>query len=173
MSTLVLVSHIKDGLDLARQNRLPRAILDAIEQHHGTALIKYFHQRACEQASEEGDVAEDPFRYPGPKPQTRVMGILMLADGVEAASRTLRDPTPLVIRSVIRKIFDACIEDGQLDETDLTLSDLHVVSQAFFHILSNIFHRRVDYPGFDFGGDGGSADSTLSLPSTSPSQAGS
>ncbi len=152
MSTLVLVNHIKDGIDLARQQRLPRVIHDAIEQHHGTALIKFFYQRALDQCSDEDvEVVETEFRYPGPKPQTRVMGILMLADGVEAASRTLRDPTPMTIREVIRRIFDVCTQDGQLDETDLTLSDLSKVSDAFFQILSNIFHRRVDYPGFDFG----------------------
>ena len=75
----------------------------------------------------------------------------MLADGVEAASRTLRDPTPVTIRTLIRKIFETCTQDGQLDQTDLTLSDLNLVSDAFFQVLSNIFHRRVDYPGFDFG----------------------
>ena len=78
------------------------------------------------------------------------MGVLMLADGVEAASRTLVDPTPLTIRAVIQKIFEDCVQDGQLDDTDLTLSDLSRVSDAFFHVLSNIFHRRVDYPGYEF-----------------------
>lgn len=151
MSSLVLVSHIKDGLDLARRHRLPQPIRDAIEQHHGTRLIKFFYERALEQRrSESQEVRESEYRYPGPKPSTREMGILMLADGVEAASRTLRDPSPMTIRSVIGKIFDACIEEEQLDETDLTLSDLREVAEAFFHVLSNIFHRRVDYPGFDF-----------------------
>lgn len=151
MSTLVLVSHIKDGLDLAQRHRLPRPILDAIEQHHGTRLIKFFYERALEQRSDDRqEIPESEYRYPGPKPTTREMGILMLADGIEAASRTLRDPSPLTIRSVIDKIFDACLDEEQLDETDLTLSDLKAVSEAFFHVLSNIFHRRVDYPGFDF-----------------------
>lgn len=151
MSSLVLVSHIKDGLDLARRHRLPQPIRDAIEQHHGTRLIKFFYERALEQRSSESqEVRKSEYRYPGPKPSTRELGILMLADGVEAASRTLRDPSPVTIRSVIGKIFDACIEEEQLEETDLTLSDLKQVSEAFFHVLSNIFHRRVDYPGFDF-----------------------
>ena len=105
--------------------------------------------------------------YPGPKPQTRVMGILMLADGVEAASRSLQDPTPITIRAVIRKLFDAAIQDGQLDETDLTLSDLHKVSEAFFQVLSNIFHRRVDYPGFDFGDKRPAAEPAPAQPLTS------
>ena len=171
MSTLVLVSHIKDGLDLARQHRLPRPIRDAIEQHHGTALIKYFYQRALEQGGDGGrEVEENEFRYPGPRPETRVMGILMLADGVEAASRTLRDPTPLAIRSLIRKIFDVNIQDGQLDETDLTLSDLNRISDAFFLVLSNIFHRRVDYPGFDFEERRTTPRPASGLPPAEPSQ---
>jgi putative nucleotidyltransferase with HDIG domain len=171
MSTLVLVSHIKDGVDLARQHRIPRVILDAIEQHHGTALIKFFYQRALDQREDDSvEVLESEFRYPGPKPQTRVMGILMLADGVEAASRTLRDPTPMTIREVIRKIFEVCIQDGQLDETDLTLSDLSRISDAFFQVLSNIFHRRVDYPGFDFG-DRQPRPAEEPLPAANPSQA--
>ena len=165
------MSHIKDGLDLARQHRLPRPIHDAIEQHHGTALIKFFYQRAQEQEGESGrQVEESDYRYPGPKPQTRVMGVLMLADSVEAASRTLRDPTPLTIRSLIRKIFDVNIQDGQLDETDLTLSDLSKISDAFFHVLSNIFHRRVDYPGFDFEDRRRKQRPESGLPPAEPSQ---
>lgn len=160
MSTLVLVSHIKDGLDLARQYRLPRPIHDAIEQHHGTRLIKYFYQRAVEQTDDSTAVSESEYSYPGPRPQTRVMGVLMLADGVEAASRTLVEPTPLTIRAVIQKLFDACIQEGQLDETDLTLADLNSVSESFFHVLSNIFHRRVDYPGFDFSEKGRDKESS-------------
>jgi putative nucleotidyltransferase with HDIG domain len=163
MSALVLVGHIKDGLDLAMQYRLPRPILDAVEQHHGTRLITFFYRRALEQ-QEEGAAAipESDYRYPGPRPQSRVMGVLMLADGVEAASRTLVDPTPMTIRSVIEKIFEDCVKDGQLDETDLTLSDLNEVSDAFFHVLSNIFHRRVDYPGFNFEERRGAAQDTES-----------
>lgn len=98
------------------------------------------------------------------------MGILMLADGVEAASRTLRDPTPLAIRSLIRKIFDVNIQDGQLDETDLTLSDLNRISDAFFLVLSNIFHRRVDYPGFDFEERRTTPRPASGLPPAEPSQ---
>jgi putative nucleotidyltransferase with HDIG domain len=171
MSTLVLVSHIKDGLDLARQHRLPRPIHDAIEQHHGTALIKFFYQRAVEQSGDaDRELEESDYRYPGPRPQTRVMGVLMLADGVEAASRTLRDPTHVTIRSLIRKICDVNIQDGQLDETDLTLSDLSKIADAFFQVLSNIFHRRVDYPGFDFEERRRTPRPERGLPSVEPSQ---
>jgi hypothetical protein len=151
MSALVLVNHVKDGLELARANGLPKVILDAIEQHHGTRLMKFFYSRAQElRDPEAGDVTEERFRYPGPKPQSKVMGVLMLADAIEAASRTLTEPTPAKIRGLIRTIVDDCLADGQLDHTDLTLADVRSVSESFLRILSNIFHQRVDYPGFDF-----------------------
>lgn len=151
MSALIVISHVKDGLKLAHEHRLPRPILDAIEQHHGTRVLTYFHRRAQDQKVETGDdVSESDYRYPGPKPQSKVMGVLMFADAVEAASRTLVDPSPAKLRSVLRKILDDCLEDGQLDDTDLTLEDLKKVSAAFLHVLENTYHRRVDYPGFDF-----------------------
>lgn len=151
MSALILVNHVKDGVELAREHHLPRVLRDAIRQHHGTRLITYFYNRALEHRDPEaGDVTEEKYRYPGPKPQDKVMGVLMIADAVEAASRTLIEPTPLKIRGLIRKILDDCLNGGQLDETDLTLSDLSNVSEAFLRVLSNIFHQRVDYPGFDF-----------------------
>lgn len=151
MSALILINHVKDGLELARQANLPKVVRDAIQQHHGTRLIKYFFSRAVEQRDPDaGDVTEEKFRYPGPKPQNKVMGVLMLADAIEAASRTLVEPTPAKIRGLIRTIVDDCLQDGQLDHTDLTLSDLRTVSESFLRILSNIFHQRIDYPGFDF-----------------------
>ncbi|HSN86082.1 MAG TPA: HDIG domain-containing protein, partial [Thermoanaerobaculia bacterium] len=151
MSALILINHVKDGLELARQANLPKVVRDAIQQHHGTRLIKYFYSRAVEQRDPDaGDVTEEKFRYPGPKPQNKVMGVLMLADAIEAASRTLVEPTPAKIRALIRTIVDDCLQDGQLDHTDLTLSDLRTVSESFLRILSNIFHQRIDYPGFDF-----------------------
>lgn len=151
MSALILINHVKDGLELAREHGLPRVVRDAIRQHHGTRLIKFFYSRALEQRDPEaGEVTEDKYRYPGPKPQNKVMGVLMLADAIEAASRTLTEPTALKIRGLIRTIVDDCLNDGQLDDTDLTLSDLNHVSEAFLRVLANIFHQRVDYPGFDF-----------------------
>lgn len=151
MSALILLNHVKDGLELAREHNLPRVIRDAIRQHHGTRLIKYFYTKALEQRDPDaGDVTEEKYRYPGPKPQDKVMGVLMIADAVEAASRTLTEPTPVKIRGLIRKIMDDCLNDEQLDHTDLTLSDLHNVSEAFLRVLANIFHHRLDYPGFDF-----------------------
>jgi hypothetical protein len=151
MSALILLNHVKDGLELAREHGLPPVIRDAIQQHHGTRLIKYFYHRAMERKEPEaGEVSEEKFRYPGPKPQTKVMGVLMLADAIEAASRTITEPTPVRIRGVIQTIADDILQDGQLGETDLTLSDLRVVSDTFLRVLANIFHQRIDYPGFDF-----------------------
>ena len=151
MSVLILQNHVKDGLELAREHGLPRVIRDAIQQHHGTRLMKYFYNKALEQRDpESGELTEEKFRYHGPKPQNKVMGVLMLADAVEAASRTLVEPTPVKIRALIRTIVDDCLNDGQLDQTDLTLSDIRSISEAFLRVLANIFHQRVDYPGFDF-----------------------
>jgi putative nucleotidyltransferase with HDIG domain len=151
MSVLVLISHVKEGVELARQHHLPQAVVDAIEQHHGTRLMRFFHSRALEQRDREaGEVREGDYRYLGPLPQNKVMGVLMLADGIEAASRTLLDPTPAKLRGLIRTLVDDVLQDGQLDQTDLTLADLSAVVEAFLHVLSTIFHQRVDYPGFDF-----------------------
>jgi hypothetical protein len=151
MSALILVNHIKEGVELGREHHLPRVILDAIEQHHGTRLITFFFNRALQQCDPDtGTVREDEYRYPGPKPQNKVMGVLMLADAVEAASRTLIEPTPAKVRALIRTLIDDCLADGQLDHTDLTLADLRRVAEAFQRVLTNIFHRRIDYPGFDF-----------------------
>lgn len=151
MSVLILQNHVKDGLELAREHGLPRVVRDAIQQHHGTRLMKYFYNKAVEQRDpESGEIAEEKYRYHGPKPQNKVMGVLMLADAVEAASRTLIEPTPVKIRALIRTIVEDCLNDGQLDQTDLTLSDIRSISEAFLRVLANIFHQRVDYPGFDF-----------------------
>jgi putative nucleotidyltransferase with HDIG domain len=151
MSALVLVNHIKEGLELAEQYGLPQPLHDAVAQHHGTRLMAYFFNRALEQAPPGGDPpAEEAFRYPGPRPQHRVMGVLMLADAVEAASRTLVDPNPARIRAMIRAIVQDCLRDGQLDDTDLTLGEVKAVGGAFERALASLFHRRLDYPGFDF-----------------------
>lgn len=151
MSALVVVSHVKEGLELAREHHLPQPILDAIAQHHGSRKLSFFYDRALEQATpDSGPVRDEKYRYPGPKPQNRVMAVLMLADGVEAACRTLSDPEPAKLRSVIRAIQDACLKDRQFDETDITLADLRRVNDAFLSLLANVYHRRLDYPGFDF-----------------------
>ncbi|MDD2898144.1 MAG: HDIG domain-containing protein [Desulfuromonadaceae bacterium] len=147
MSALILISHIKDGAELARENRLGQPIIDIIRQHHGTALIKFFYERAKSQAAVSGQIVEEKeFRYPGPKPQTREAGIVMLADCVEAASRTLVNPTSDRIQGLVQKLINNVFIDGQLDECELTLKNLHEIARSFTVILNGIFHHRIDYP---------------------------
>lgn len=147
MSALILISHIKEGVELARENRLGQPIIDIIRQHHGTALIKFFYERAKSQAKSNDQVVEEKdFRYPGPKPQTREAGIVMLADCVEAASRTLVNPTSDRIQGLVQKLINNVFIDGQLDECELTLKNLHEIARSFTTILNGIFHHRVEYP---------------------------
>ena len=147
MSALILISHIKEGAELARENRLGQPIIDIIRQHHGTGLIKFFYERAKKQAGPNGQgVEEKDFRYPGPKPQTREAGIVMLADCVEAASRTLANPTSDRIQGLVQKLINNIFIDGQLDECELTLKNLHEIARSFTVILNGIFHHRIDYP---------------------------
>jgi len=147
MSGLVLISHVKDGLELARQNKLGPEIMDIIQQHHGTSLISYFYQKALEtQNGEQSQISEQDYRYPGPKPQTKEAGLVLLADAVEAASRTLVDPTPARIQGLVQKIINNIFADGQLDECELTLKDLHLIARSFNTILTGIHHRRISYP---------------------------
>ncbi len=147
MSALILISHIKEGAELAREKHLGQPIIDIIRQHHGTGLIKFFYDRAKSQAEASGQsVDEKNFRYPGPKPQTREAGIVMLADCVEAASRTLHNPTPDRIQGMVQKMINNIFIDGQLDECELTLKNLHEIARSFNRILAGIFHHRVDYP---------------------------
>jgi putative nucleotidyltransferase with HDIG domain len=147
MSALILMSHVKDGADMARENHLGQNLVDIIRQHHGTALIKFFFDKAKNNADPEvHQIDERDYRYPGPKPQTREAALIMLADAVEAASRTLTDPTPARIQGMVQKIINNIFIDGQLDECELTLKDLHNIAKSFNRILSGIFHHRIDYP---------------------------
>lgn len=146
MSALILISHIKEGVELAREHRLGQPIIDIIRQHHGTALIKFFYERAKSQATAGQIVEEKDFRYPGPKPQTREAGIVMLADCVEAASRTLVNPTPDRIQGMVQNLINRIFTDGQLDECELTLKNLHEIAKSFTVILNGIFHHRIEYP---------------------------
>jgi hypothetical protein len=151
MSALVIASHVKEGIDLAKEMNLPQEIVDIIPQHHGTKLITYFYEKAkVNHDPELGEVAEGEYRYPGPKPQTKEAGIIMIADAVEAASRTLDDPSPARLKGLIRQIIDYIFLDGQLNECDLTLRDLEKIAQSFHRVLVGIHHQRVSYPGFDF-----------------------
>ena len=150
MSSLILISHVKDGVELAKQQRLGKEIIDTIEQHHGTGLISYFYEKAKDQSGKKGGrsspVKEQDFRYPGPKPQTKEVGLVLLADAVEAASRTLVDPTPARIQGMVQKIMNGVFSDGQLDECELTLKDLNQIAKSFTKTLSGIFHGRIEYP---------------------------
>ena len=150
MSSLVLTAHVKDGVELARKHGLGREIIDTIQQHHGTSLITYFYQKARERAATRGGkssiVKEEDFRYPGPKPQTKEAGLVMLADMVEAASRSLSDPTPSRIQGTVHKMINKAFSDGQLDECELTLKDLHEIAKTFNKTLAGIFHQRIKYP---------------------------
>jgi putative nucleotidyltransferase with HDIG domain len=146
MSSLILISHVKDGVDLARKHRLGESIADIIRQHHGTNLINYFFHKAKTQATKPNQVKMEDYRYPGPRPQTKEAGLVLLADQVEAASRTLTDPTPARIQGMVQKIINNVFADGQLDECELTLKDLHHIARSFNKILSGIFHQRIQYP---------------------------
>ncbi|MCS7234610.1 MAG: HDIG domain-containing protein [Armatimonadota bacterium] len=144
LSALAVAAHVRDGLELARQYRLPKAVADFIAQHHGTSLMAYFYHRAVEQ--QQGPVDPEAFRYEGPKPQTREAAIVMLADSVEAAARSVQNPTPERIRDLVRRIVHERLEDGQLDECDLTFRDLERITQVFTRLLVSMFHPRLEYP---------------------------
>jgi len=147
MSALILTSHVKDGVDLAREHKLGAKLVDIIQQHHGTTLIKFFYDRAKAQAKPGmQQIDERDYRYHGPKPQTREAALIMLADAVEAASRTLADPTPARIQGMVKKLINNIFIDGQLDECDLTLKDLNLIAKSFNRIMAGSFHHRVDYP---------------------------
>jgi putative nucleotidyltransferase with HDIG domain len=146
MSSLILVSHVKDGVELAREEKLPDLVIDAIEQHHGTTVMAYFYQKALETDS-HSSVNQDDFRYPGPKPNSKEAAILMLADTVEPACRSLKDPTPANIRNMVAKLVDSRAQEGQLDNSGITLNDLAKIKKKFVSILTGIYHKRVAYPG--------------------------
>lgn len=147
MSALIIASHVRDGLDLAKEHQLGAMIKEVIEQHHGTAQMRFFLDKARQlQDPDLPPVDEHEFRYPGPKPQTREAALIMLADAVEAASRTLKNPTPARIQGVVQKIINYIFTDGQLDECELTLKDLHLIAKSFNLVLAGIYHQRIDYP---------------------------
>ncbi len=151
MSSLILASHVKDGKQMAREIGLSPDVAALIPQHHGTKLMSFFYQKAKQAArSTDTEVKEEEFRYPGPKPQTREAAIMMLADQVEAASRTLQDPNPGQVRSMIRRLIQGTIQDRQFDECDITTRDLDQITRAFERVITGMYHHRVDYPGFDF-----------------------
>jgi putative nucleotidyltransferase with HDIG domain len=147
MSALVIMSHVKEAVELSEKYGLGKDITEILQQHHGTSLMRYFYQKACESARPGVDeIHEEEYRYPGPKPQTREAALVLLADAVEAAARTLPDPKPARIQGMVQNIINRIFADGQLDECDLALKDLHKIARTFTRILSGIHHQRIDYP---------------------------
>jgi putative nucleotidyltransferase with HDIG domain len=150
MSTLVIIAHVKDGADLARSHHLPEPIIDFILQHHGTTLVEYFYREAARRSEEDPNaetVSDKDFRYPGPKPQTIEAAVMMLADTVESASRTLVDPTPSRIQNLVNAIAQKKVADGQFDECGLTFRQLDRIRRSLVKSLTAIYHARVKYPG--------------------------
>jgi putative nucleotidyltransferase with HDIG domain len=149
MSTLIIIAHVKEGAELARQYKLPQPIVDLISEHHGTTLVEYFYRRATERQQADpdaGDVDEQTYRYPGPKPTTRESAVLMLSDAVESASRALTEPTPARIASLVHELAMKRLLDGQFDECGLTLEELELIEQSLVKSLTAVYHGRVKYP---------------------------
>ncbi len=148
MSALILIRHVKRGVELAKKHRLGKEITDIIAQHHGRRLIHYFYNKALEARRASGRADPDPelFRYPGPRPQSREAALVMLADAVEAASRSLEEPSPARIQGLVQEQINRIFAEGELNECELTLKDLHKIARIFNKILTGIFHQRVEYP---------------------------
>jgi putative nucleotidyltransferase with HDIG domain len=156
MSSLIIQAHVREGAEIARREKLPKAIVNAILEHHGTTLLTFFYAKAQSELKKseqrkshpsEAEVPEAEFRYPGPKPRSKETAVLMLADAVEAAARSLSEPTPGRIRGVVNRILDARVKDGQLDESPITFEELAKIRDSFIPILTALFHSRVHYPG--------------------------
>jgi len=145
-SAEIIINHVKDGLDMAKKHRLPSAVRSFIPQHQGTGLVTFFYRKACQEAGGSDNVDESRFRYPGPKPQTKETGILMLADSCEAAVRASRTNSKEQIQEIVRRVTGEKVLAGELDECNLTLRDLEQIRQAFVNTLSGVYHPRVQYP---------------------------
>ncbi|MBN1884493.1 MAG: HDIG domain-containing protein [Candidatus Krumholzibacteriota bacterium] len=146
MSALILGSHVKEGVELARKEKLPRVISDAIREHHGTTVMAYFYQKALEYDSHDS-VNVDDFRYPGPRPSSKENALIMLADSCEAAVRSLKEPTAPRIRAIVSRLVQTRMNDGELDDSGLTLNDIAVIREKYIQLLTGIFHPRISYPG--------------------------
>src|SRR5213592_2266457 len=163
MSALIIIAHVKEGIDLALKHRLNRQIIDIIQEHHGTSLVYYFYKRALQQQEDARtggkimnlreedvpEVREETFRYNGPKPQTKESAIISLADMIESASRSLEKPTPQKIEQLVNELIGQRIADGQLVECDLTLADLNLIAERFRFTLMTMLHTRIAYPKHD------------------------
>jgi putative nucleotidyltransferase with HDIG domain len=146
MSALIIRSHVKDTIEMLREHGVPELVIDTATQHHGKTLIEFFFHKAGEHKEEGEEVHEEDYRYPGPKPQTREAGVIMLADGVEAAARSLAEPSEDRLRAVVQRVINSKFTDGQLDHCDLTLRDLHLIAKSFLQVLRGIYHQRPTYP---------------------------
>lgn len=145
LSCLVITSHVKEGVDMAKEERLPASIVELIDQHHGKGVVTYFYHEAKKQKLKE-ELCDDTFRYTGDKPRSREAAILMLADAVEAAAKTIKDPSAVKFETLVKRIIQERMDDHQLDESDMTLADLGKVAKTFTQILSGVYHKRVAYP---------------------------
>jgi len=145
MSKIIIMNHVKEGLELAKKFKLNTRLIDFIAQHHGKSLVYYFYRRALESLEDDQEVREEGFRYPGPKPNTKETAIVLLADSTEAATRALQEPSPSKIEEIVHQIINNKFIDGQLDECDLTLKDLEKISAVFIRILNGIYQGRVSY----------------------------
>lgn len=145
LSSLIITGHVKDGIDLGKKYKLPAEVMDFIEQHHGDTLVAYFYHKA--KTGENGEnIDEQSFRYCGPKPKTKETAIVMLADSIEAAVRSITSPSKDKIEKLIHKIVEEKLADGQLDESNLTLNELEIIKKTFVKVMLGIFHERIEYP---------------------------
>jgi putative nucleotidyltransferase with HDIG domain len=155
MSAVIIKRHVTEGLEMAREYKLPQRVADAIPQHHGTRLVGYFFHKAQKELEAKGDeraLDEAIFRYPGPKPQCRETALVMIADACEAASRSMPEASTEKLRALVQKMINLIFSEGQLDECDLTLKDLNLIAQSFTRTLEGIYHARPQYPAGAVGG---------------------
>lgn len=146
LSTQIITSHIKEGVELGEEYKIPKIIRDVIEQHHGTTLVKYFYITMKNSSDNPEEIKEEDFRYPGPKPETKEAAIIMLADSVEAAVRSINDPTKAKIEEMVNRIIKDRLNEGQLNNCELTLKDIDKIKDAFTKVFMGIYHQRIEYP---------------------------
>ena len=151
MSSLVIINHVKEGVELAKKLKLPEKIREIIAQHHGRSLMRFFFQKAKEKYDPEMQkIGEESYRYAGPIPKSKEAALIMLSDSVEAAARSLKTPSLPSLRKLITEVFNNYIQDGQLDDCYFSFKELQTVASIFLSTLYSIYHPRIEYPGFDF-----------------------
>jgi hypothetical protein len=147
VSLLIIIGHVKDGVEMAKEYNLPTSLLPFIQQHHGTTLVEYFYHRACDNASpDEPKISDTQFRYPGPKPKSKEIAIVMLADAVESATRAMSEPTASRIEALVHELAMKRLTDGQFDECDMTMRDLERIERSLCKTLLSFYHGRIAYP---------------------------